>query len=97
MEIVYLSQLEDVKILWPGDIHALAEFILRCRNVTDEIANARNPGSQQTSRPTINGLVGHFANVTNVSLSQTKQQLQPHGFSLGATVDFDPAPNTSTG
>ena len=47
MEKVYLSQLEDVKILWP--------------------------------------------------ISQIKKQLQPHGFSLGAAVDFDPAPNTSTG
>ena len=62
-----------VKILWPGDIHALAEFILRCRGVTDEIANARNTGSVQKSMPTINGLVGHFANVTDVPTSQIKK------------------------
>jgi len=93
---VYLSQLKQVQILWPGDIYALAEFILCCREATDKIANARNTGSVQTSRPTINGLAGYFANVTNIPTSQIKQQLKSYGFNLGANVDFDPAPNTST-
>ena len=29
-DTVYLSQLEGIQILWPGDVRALAEFILRC-------------------------------------------------------------------
>jgi len=28
-ETVYLSQLDGLQILWPGDVRALAEFILR--------------------------------------------------------------------
>ena len=93
IETVYLSQLEEVQILWRGDIRALAEFILRSSDATDKIANALNTDSKQTSRPTIHGLAMNFANITDVSGTQIEQQLKSHGFNLGAKVDFDLAPN----
>jgi len=51
-EVVYLSQIEEVQILWPGDVRALAEFALRCRDATDSKVNASSNGTQK-SRPTL--------------------------------------------
>ena len=92
---VYLSELEDVKILWPGDFHALAEFTLQCHEAKDKIANARNTGSVQKSRPSVHGVAMHFARITDLSGAQIKQQLKSDGFDLGATVDYDQPPNIS--
>ena len=94
-EKVYLSQLEGIQILWPGDIRALAEFVLRCCDARDKIANTQNKGIQ-TSRPTVHGLAMHFAGITGVPGRQIEQQFKSLGLSLTATVEFDSAPNTPT-
>lgn len=86
---VYLSQLEEFAILWPGDVHALAEFILRSYDATDREVNASNQGSIQRSRPTLHGLAGDFAMLTKVPRSRVEKEFQALGFSLGATVEFD--------
>jgi hypothetical protein len=39
-ETVYLSQLEGLQILWPGDVRALAEFVLRSFEARDRIVSA---------------------------------------------------------
>jgi hypothetical protein len=44
---VYLSQTEELAILWPGDIHTLAEFIFRCYDAGDRETNERNRGTIQ--------------------------------------------------
>lgn len=93
---VYLSQLEEVQILWPGDVRSLAEFVLRCCDARDKIANAKNNGIQ-TSRPTIHGLAMDLARITEVPGTQIEQQFKSHGFSLAATVEFDLAPNIPAG
>ena len=36
-ETVYLSQLDGLRILWPGDVRALAEFVLRSFEARDRI------------------------------------------------------------
>ncbi len=95
-ETIYLSQLEKVQILWPGDVRALAEFILRCCDARDKIANAKNE-SIQKSRPTIHGLAMDLARITEVSGTQIEQQFKSHGFSLAATVAFDLVLNRSSG
>jgi hypothetical protein len=92
---VYLSELENLKILWPGDFHTLAEFTLKCHEAKDKIANARNTGSVQKSRPSIHGVAMHYSRITDLSGSQIEQQLKSDGFDLGATVDFDQFPNIS--
>ena len=91
---VYLSKLEDVEILWPGDFHTLSEFVLQCHEAKDSIANARNTGSVQKSRPSIHGLAMHFARISDLSGIQIEQQLKSDGFDLGATVEFDQTPDS---
>ena len=88
-EVVYLSQLKDFQILWPGDIRALAEFILRCCDANDKIANAKNSGGIQKSRPTIHGLVADYAYITNIPISRIERTLEDYGFNLAASIEFD--------
>ena len=95
-EKIYLSQLEKIQILWPGDVRSLAEFVLHCCDAKDKIANAKNE-SIQKSRPTIHGMAGYFANITQIPILQIEQQFKLHGFNLAATVEFDLASNTPAG
>ena len=90
-EKVYLSQLEEIQILWPGDVRKLAEFVLRCCDARDVIANAKNE-STQTSRPTIHGLATDLARITQVPGWEIEQQFKSHGFSLAATAEYDLVP-----
>jgi hypothetical protein len=89
---VYLSQLDEVAIQWPGDIRTLAEFLLHSGDAKAREMNAKNPGLIATSRPTVHGLVRHFANLTEIPSSRVEQELESRGFSLGALVEFDPTP-----
>ena len=89
----YLSELATIEILWPGDVRVLAEFILRACNARDQELNSQNRRSQQRSRPTLQGLAGHFARLTNIPVEWISQAFQAHGLGLGATVEFD-APST---
>lgn len=50
---VYLSQLAEV-VTWSGDMHALAEFLLRSCDASDREINAQSNGTMQRSRPTMN-------------------------------------------
>ena len=76
---LYLSQLKDVQILWPGDIYAFGEIVLRCYDARDI----------QKSRPTLNGLAGHYAAIADIPRTQIAAEFKKHGLDLGATVDFD--------
>ena len=91
-ETVYLSQLEAIQILWPGDVRALAEFILRSFEARDRIVSAGPSGSRVKSPPTLHGLAGHFAWMTGVPEVRIERQFEEHGLSLSATVEFDPPP-----
>ena len=87
--VVYLSQLKDIAILWRGDLYALSLFILRSLDATDREINAKNKGSIQKSRPTLHGLAGDFAMLTKVPGFIVEKKIKSLGFDLGATVDFD--------
>ena len=89
-----MSELEDVEILWPGDFYALSEFILRCHEAKDRIANAQNTGSVQKSRPSIHGIAMHFVRISDLSEAQIERQLKSDGFELGTTVEFDQTPDS---
>ena len=95
-ETVYLSQLEAVQILWPGDVRALAEFVLRSFEARDRIVSAGPSSSRVKSPPTLHGLAGHFAWITGIPEVRIERQFEEHGFSLGATVEFDPPPHKRT-
>jgi|GEM_PF-3812602 len=51
---VYLSQLAEVGGMWSGDVHALAEFLLRFSDARDREINAQSNGTMQRSLPTMN-------------------------------------------
>ena len=91
-ETVYLSQLEAVQILWPGDVRALAEFVLRSFEARDRIVSTGPSTSRVKSAPTLHGLAGHFAWITGVPEVRIERQFEEHGLSLSATVEFDPPP-----
>ncbi len=91
-KIVNLSQLKEIAILWPGDVHMLAEFILRSYDARDREVNARSRGVIHKSRPTLHGLAGDFAMLTKVPESRVEREFQTRGLDLGVTVEFDPAP-----
>ncbi len=89
-QIVYLSRIENLAILWPGDFHALALFILRSFDATDREVNKKNKTSIQKSRPTLHGLAGDFSRLTKVPNFIVERTIKSLGLNLGATVDFDP-------
>ena len=88
-EIVYLSQIKNISILWDSDFYTLALFILRSFDATDREINEKNKGSIQKSRPTLHGLAGYFAMLTNVPSFIVEKKLKSLGFNIGAIVEFD--------
>ena len=86
---VYLSQLEDVEVIWRGDMRALAEFLLRSYDAKDREINAQSNRTTQRSRPTLHGLAGHFSMLTGILESRIQAELKANGFNLGATIEFD--------
>ncbi|HIK46592.1 MAG TPA: hypothetical protein IGR64_17210 [Leptolyngbyaceae cyanobacterium M65_K2018_010] len=84
-----MSQLEEVEILWPGDVRMLAEFILRAHDARDERVNLQNPGSRSISRTTLHGLAGQFAQLTWLPRERIEAIFLAHGFNLGSVVEFD--------
>lgn len=86
---VCLSQLGKIKILWPGDVRMLAEFMLRCYDANDKIENAKNKGSVRKSRPTVHFLACEFARLSGTHSSVIENIFHSHGLNLGATVEFD--------
>jgi len=86
---VYLSQLDDVEVMWRGDMRALAEFLLRSHDARDHEINAQSNRTMQRSRPTLHGLAGHFAMLTGIPESRIEAEFKVHEFNLGATIEFD--------
>jgi hypothetical protein len=87
--IVYLSKLENIAILWHGALYALALFLLRSFDATDKEFNARYTGSIRKSRPTIHGLAADFSMLTKVPKFIVENKIKALGLNLGATVEFD--------
>lgn len=92
-ETTRLRQLEQVQILWPGDVRALAEFVLRTYDAKDRIVNASPSGGLQISRPTLHGLAMYLAPITGMARSQIEDRLREHGLRLESTVEYDPPPS----
>jgi hypothetical protein len=88
---ISLSALRDIAILFPGDLRELGVFLLKAYDARDREANASNPRTIQKSRPTLHGLAGLYARVTEVSQERIEKLLVEAGLNLGAVVEFDPA------
>lgn len=95
-ETVCLSQLADAEILWPGDVRALAESVLRHHDATDGIFKAIPHGSVCRFFSTLHGVAGYDERITGIAESQIKEWPKKHGLRPGATVEFDPPPPPSS-
>jgi len=88
-EIIALSELKDVQILWPGDFYILADFVLRCFETDDAIQNAKVNASRRHSYPSLHGLAAHYARISRQPLEDIEQQLTKRGFWMGSGVTID--------
>ncbi|RUS93314.1 hypothetical protein DSM106972_096700 [Dulcicalothrix desertica PCC 7102] len=87
--IVYLSQLKDIAVLFPGDIHRLAEFILDCSEAADRINDITHQSNIRHSRPTLHGLSKHFAELTQVHVSLVVKKLEVLEVDFNSAIEFD--------
>lgn len=85
---VYLSQLKHLQILWPGDVHMFAEFLLRSSDAKDAVVREET-GRIQISRPTLHGIASHLSRLMDVSESRIENEFTKHKLSCGAVVEFD--------
>jgi hypothetical protein len=88
-DIVYLSQIKDISILWPGDLHMFADFLLRAYDAKDLRSNKQNKSRVVKSRPTLKGLANRYSIVTHVLQIEIESKIMQYGLSLGATVEHD--------
>jgi hypothetical protein len=86
---ISLTSLRDVAVLYPGDVHELARFVLKAGVARDREANARNPSTVQSSRPTLHGLARQYSQVTDIKQIEVERALVEAGLDLGAVVEFD--------
>jgi hypothetical protein len=86
---VYLSQLKDISVLFPGDIHRLAEFILDCSEAADRINEVTHQSNIRHSRPTLHGLAKDYAALTRTNYSDIIKKLEVLGVDFNSAVEFD--------
>lgn len=86
---VYLSQLKEIAVLFPGDIYRLAEFILDCSEAADCINDITHQSNIRHSRPTLHGLAKNFAALTQVHVSDVIKKLEVLRVDFNSAVEFD--------
>ncbi len=91
MRTIPLSAIRELAVLFPGDLHELATFLLKACDALDREAYAKNPGTIQRSRPTLHGLATYYACVTGVRVRRVEEVLAKAGFARGGILEFDPA------
>ena len=89
-EGVYLYQLKEIAILWPGDFQVFAGFMLRSYDAKDLIYNKKNKGSVVKSRPTLKLLANHYSTILDISQIEVERKILKEGLGIGATIEFDP-------
>lgn len=92
---VYLSQLEKISILWPGDIFAFAKFVLRSYDAIDREMSVESGRARGCTRPTLHGLASSFASVTRIPVSRVEEEFLNRGLVLSAIVTFGPESDAS--
>ena len=83
MATIYLKELLPVSVLFEGDFHELASFILRgfAAQAKDTITRAR---------PTIHGVARAYARLfIDIDPDKIEAKLRKLGYDLGATVEWD--------
>ena len=81
-EKIGITTLKGISVLFEDDIYDLAYWLLK----TNE---ARDRGTNSTSRHTVYGLAGVYALAANMNRDEIARALESHGLSLGATIEYD--------
>lgn len=79
-ETVALADLKDVRILYKGDLHALARFLIRAYDAMDA-------GTNTTTRPTLRGLASKYSSLIDLPLRTVESAIRASGLRLGAVVE----------
>lgn len=79
-EMISVDSLKDVSVLFDGDIYELARLLLK-------VDDAKDRGSNRTSRHTVHGLATAYCNLADVPLEEIVQVFNTHGLPLGAIVE----------
>lgn len=79
-EKISVDSLRDVTVLFEGDIHELAQLLLR-------INDAKTRGTNTIARPTVHGLATVYCNLSRVEFEDIIRVFERHGLPLGAVVE----------
>lgn len=80
LEQISVEALKNVCVLYEGDIYELAQLLLKVNDAKDE-------GTNTTSRHTVHGLATAYCNLAQVEFDQIIAVFEEHGLPLGATVE----------
>jgi hypothetical protein len=81
-EQIRVSELKKVCILYKGDFYDLARLLLK-------IDDAKDKGTNTSSRYTINGVAGKFAMLSGMNFEKVEKILLQYGLPFGASVEHD--------
>ncbi len=89
-KIVYLSQLKEISILYPGDVYEVAELIIRLSDAKYNESKTLKSKVISLSRPTLYGLANRFERLADIPKSRVEEVFEAHGFDdLNVVVESD--------
>ena len=77
-----VSELKNIRILYKGDLYDFARLLLK-------INDAKDKGTNTTSRHTIKGLATDFAMLAGLNIGEVEKVLLSYDLPFGATVEHD--------
>lgn len=77
-----VSALKGFNLLFPDDLYELAYWLLK-------LNSAKNYGTNRRSRHTVFGLVGIYAQHSNLNHETLVSVLESRGLKMEATIEFD--------
>jgi len=87
---VYLHELRNLSITFPGDVYSLAAWIVasdRARSIQEQAKAQYN--SIVRVMTSINGLIGYIASMTDTHSDDIAKHFIDAGIPLGATLETD--------
>ena len=79
-ETISVESLKNVSVLFDGDIYELAQLLLK-------VNDAKDRGTNRTSRQTVHGLAKAYCNLADVAFDDIIRVFEKHGLPLGAIVE----------
>ena len=81
-EIIGVSSLKNIRVLYEGDIYDLACLLLK-------VNDAKDRGTNNKSRHTINGLAKSYSMLADVDLNRVMAVMTRNDLPLGAVMEYD--------